>query len=147
MIDPPYGDEDRSRWLHELTRPSVIIALVAVVASGGAWTGAQLVAIGKMSDRQDRTDVRMDKLESGFVSFQKDIAERVTSIDRQATVTALSVAAIAPELRAIHDMLTTMDSRTREEDARTLDYIRRVDEREIRHNDQVAQTLKPMGAR
>lgn len=147
MIDPPHITGDRSGWLHQLTRPSVIIALVAVVASGGAWTGAQLVAIAKMSDRQERTDMRMDKLEGGFVSFQKDIAERVTSIDRQATVTALSVAAVAPELRAIHDMLTTMDSRTREEDARTLDYIRRVDERETRHNDQVAQTLKPVGGR
>ena len=125
----------------------MVVALVAVVASGGAWAGTQLISIVKMADRQDRTDQRMDKLEMGFVSFQKDIAERVTSIDRQATTTSLAVAAIAPELRAIHDMLATMDSRTREESGRTLDYIHRIDERETRHNDQATQTLKPMGAR
>lgn len=105
------------------------------------------MSIAKMADRQDRTDQRMDKLEMGFVSFQKDIAERVTSIDRQATTTSLAVAAIAPELRAIHDMLATMDSRTREESGRTLDYIHRLDERETRHNDQATQTLKTTGAK
>ena len=125
----------------------MVVALVAVVASGGAWAGAQLVSIGRMVDRQDRTDLRMDKLESGFVSFQKDIAERVTSIDRQATATSFSVAAIAPELRGIRDMLAAMDARTHDEDRRTLEYVRRVDEREARHNEQVTQPLKPIGAR
>ena len=134
-------------WLTELSRPSVIITLVAVVGSGGAWVGTQIVSFEKMSDRQDRTEQRIDKLENGFVALQRDMIERVTGIERQGTATSVSLAQISPELRAIREILGNIDERAREADTRTTEYVRRIDERESRHNEQVMQLIKQPGAK
>ncbi len=134
-------------WIRDLARPGVVFTLIALAGSGGAWAITQLVALGKLADRQDRTERRLDKLEDRFASFQKDLAERITSMDRQSTNTAVTVGSNTAALNAIHGMLQSMENHGREIDSRIIDYMNRLDERESRHNDQVMQMFKPVGAK